>query len=145
ALALTIGLALLAAGASCDRVQDPSSAGVARCALQTDPAADGRQGDVLVAISGSAPGATWAVGGHYAGLKETAIAFRWSGSSWTTTPLAIAGRSAKGLRLEDVSARGGNVVWAVGYDHLGTAAIHRVGSSWTDVATPPIPGGANGD
>jgi hypothetical protein len=146
ALALTIGLALLAAGASCDRVQDGSSAGVVpTCSLQTDPALDGRQGDVLVAISGSTPGAMWAVGSHYAGLKETAIAFRWSGSTWTTTPVAIAGRSANALRLEDVSASGASDVWAVGYDHRGTAAIHWNGTSWTDVGTPPIPGGVNGD
>ena len=144
-LALIIGLALLAAGASCDRHDGRSAGVVPTCSLQTDPAIDGRQGDVLAAISGSTPGAIWAVGSHYAGIKEHAIAFRWTGSSWTVAPLAIAGRSAHGLRLEDVSTHGSNDVWAVGYDHRGTEAIHWDGASWKNTSTPAIPGGANGD
>ncbi|WLW53491.1 hypothetical protein [Streptomyces sp. YU58] len=97
--------------------------------------------EVLAARS-VARGEVWAVGNYREGVGDTrgAVA-RWNGSAWTLTKLGTPGHWTN---LKAVHVGSANDVWAVGSTGDDTSrpyAAHYDGTSWREVALPPVSSG----
>jgi hypothetical protein len=104
---------------------------------------------VLHSVSAVSADDVWAVGGSHNGrLPSRTLIEHWNGLMWTIIPSPSPDSQLNELR--GVAALSANNVWAVGYrggtkseTPLETFILHWDGSSWTQVPSPNVPGGAN--
>jgi hypothetical protein len=95
----------------------------------------------LNAVAGTSSSDVWAVGFHDLNGVTSGLAYHWTGTAWSRTPLP----TAANVYLYDVSAADTGDAWAVGeligstgYS-AGPVAYHWDGSSWTLASpTPPM-------
>jgi len=104
---------------------------------------------VLHAISAVSANDVWAVGGSHNGrLPSRTLIKHWDGVMWTIIPSPSPDSQFNELR--GVAALSANNVWAVGYrggtnsgTPIETLILHWDGSSWTQVPSPNLSGGAS--
>jgi hypothetical protein len=104
---------------------------------------------VLHAVSAVSANDVWAVGGTHNGkLPGRSLIEHWDGVQWKIVPSPSPDNQFNELR--GVAALAANDVWAVGYrggtkstTPIETFVLHWDGSSWTQVASPNVSGGAN--
>lgn len=104
---------------------------------------------VLHSVSAVSANDAWAVGGSHNGrLPSRTLIEHWNGIMWTIIPSPSPDTQFNELR--GVAALSANNVWAVGYrggtksdTPIETLILHWDGSSWTQVPSPNVSGGAN--
>lgn len=111
-----------------------------------------RQNDVssqLYSVSAASANDVWAVGSsHNGGAPTRTLIQHWDGSQWSVIPSPSPDGQLN--ELYGVAALSNNDVWAVGYrggtkseTPLETLILHWGGTSWRQVTSPNIAGGAN--
>jgi hypothetical protein len=111
-----------------------------------------RTGDVisqLHSVFATSPTDVWAVGfSHNGSLPSRTLIEHWDGTQWSIASSPSPDKQFNELR--GVAALSANDVWAVGFrggtkseTPIETFILHWNGTSWTQVASPNIPGGAN--
>lgn len=104
---------------------------------------------VLHSVSGVSPDDVWAVGTSHDGrLPSRTLIEHWNGILWSIIPSPSPDKQFNELR--GVAALSANNVWAVGFrggtkseTPIETLILHWDGSSWNQVPSPNISGGAN--
>jgi hypothetical protein len=105
--------------------------------------------NVLQSVSGTSANDVWAVGSSHDGtLPSRTLIQHWDGTQWSI--VASPSPDTQLNELLAVAAISVNDAWAVGYrggthneTPLETFVLHWDGTSWTQVATPNVPAGAN--
>ena len=111
-----------------------------------------RRGDTfsqLHSVSGTSANNVWAVGSSHDGtLPSRTLIQRWDGTQWSI--VSSPSPDTQFNELRGVAALSANDVWAVGYrggtkseTPIETFILHWNGTTWTQVASPNIPAGAN--
>jgi hypothetical protein len=103
----------------------------------------------LHSVSAAAANDVWAVGSsHSGGPPGRTLIEHWDGTQWSIVPSPSPDTQLN--ELHGVAALSANNVWAVGYrggthneTPLETLILHWDGTSWHQVASPNVPGGAN--
>jgi hypothetical protein len=103
----------------------------------------------LHSVSGISSNDVWAVGSSHDGrLPSRTLIEHWDGTQWSIVLSPSPDRQFNELR--GVAALSPNDVWAVGYrggtrteTPIETLILHWDGTSWTQVTSPNVPGGAN--
>lgn len=103
----------------------------------------------LHSASGVSANNIWAVGSSHNGTAPSRTLIQhWNGSEWRIVPSPNPDSQLNELR--GVAAISANDVWAVGYrggtqneTPLQTLILHWDGTSWSQVASPNVPSGAN--
>ncbi|HEX5043642.1 MAG TPA: fibronectin type III domain-containing protein [Candidatus Polarisedimenticolaceae bacterium] len=104
---------------------------------------------VLYAVAGTSASDVWAVGSTHDGtLPSRTLIEHWDGRAWTI--VASPSPDIQLNELRAVTALSENDAWAVGFrgsarpeTPLETLVLHWDGASWSEVASPNVPGGAN--
>jgi hypothetical protein len=104
---------------------------------------------VLYSVSAVSANDVWAVGSTHNGtLPSRTLIEHWDGTQWSIVPGPNPDSQLNELR--GVAATSANNAWAVGYrggtrneTPLETLILHWDGISWSQVASPNIPGAAN--
>lgn len=104
---------------------------------------------VLHSVSAASANDVWAVGSsHNGSLPSRTLIQHWDGTQWSIVPSPSPDSQFNELR--GVAALSADDVWAVGYSSgtrtetpIDTLIMHWDGSSWSQVASPNITGGAN--
>jgi len=110
---------------------------------------DGDTHTVLHSVSGTSPDDVWAVGSSHDGtLPSRTLIEHWDGTQWSIVPSPSPDTQLNELR--GVAALSANDVWAVGFrggtlneTPLETLILRWNGTSWSQVASPNVPAGAN--
>ncbi|HEY2942239.1 MAG TPA: fibronectin type III domain-containing protein [Vicinamibacteria bacterium] len=113
------------------------------------PNRDGHYYNVLQSVSGTSANDVWAVGvSHDGTLPSRTLIEHWDGTQWRIVPSPSPDTQLN--ELLGVAAISANDVWAVGYrggtrneTPLETLILRWNGASWSQVASPNIPAGAN--
>ena len=103
----------------------------------------------LHSVSAASANDVWAVGSsHNGSLPSRTLIEHWDGSQWSIVPSPSPDSQFNELR--GVVALSANDAWAVGYrggtqneTPIETLILHWDGTSWSQVASPNIAGGAN--
>jgi hypothetical protein len=117
--------------------------------LVPSPNPSGAVQSVLHSVAGISLDDAWAVGSSHDGtLPSRTLIERWQGTQWSIVPSPSPDSQFNELRA--VAALSPRDVWAVGYrggtlpeTPIETLILHWDGTSWTQVASPSVPGGAN--
>ncbi len=104
---------------------------------------------VLHSVSALAPNDVWAVGSSNSGsLPSRTLIQHWDGARWNIVPSPSPDSQINELR--GVAALSANNVWAVGYrggtrnaTPIETLMLHWNGTSWSQMPSPNVAGGAN--
>ena len=115
-------------------------------------ASPNRTGDIvsqLHSVSATSANDVWAVGSsHNGSLPSKTLIQHWDGAQWSIA--SSPSPDSQFNELRGVAALAANDVWAVGYrggtkseTPIETLILHWNGTSWTQVVSPNIPGGAN--
>lgn len=104
---------------------------------------------VLYSVSGKSPNNVWAVGSsHNGSLPSRTLIEHWDGTRWRIVQSPSPDSQFNELR--GVATLSANDVWAVGFrggtkteTPIETLILHWDGSSWRQVPSPNIAGGAN--
>lgn len=113
------------------------------------PNPDGDIITVLYSVSGTSADDVWAVGStHDNTAPSKTLIVHWDGTQWSVVPSPSPDTQLN--ELLGVAAISANDAWAVGWrggthdeTPLETLILHWNGSSWSQVPTPNVPGGAN--
>jgi hypothetical protein len=130
--------------------------GKTACSPSWSPAAApdaGAAGPGLSAVVGATPADLWAVGSEQIQGQLIPVAAHWDGATWTLS--SVAGQPHGDSGFEDAAAVGPGDLWAVGFrdtltgsaeEPVNVSALvdHWNGSAWTTMATPDVPGSAEG-
>jgi hypothetical protein len=111
-----------------------------------------RRGDTLsqlYSVAAVSANNVWAVGSSQDGsLPRRTLVQHWDGTQWSLVSSPSPDKQFNELR--GVAALSANDVWAVGYrggtkseTPIETFILHWNGTTWTQVVSPNIPGGAN--
>jgi hypothetical protein len=109
----------------------------------------GHTHNVLHGVSGTSSSDVWAVGfSHDGTLPSRTLIQHWDGTQWTIVPSPSPQDQLNELRA--VAAISADDAWAVGFksgsqtqEPIDTFVLHWDGSSWTQVPSPNLAGGAN--